>query len=334
MEYPHLKPGMGYPHLRPGMRYPPPSRPGMGYPHLRPGMRYPPPSRPGQGTPPSSRPGWDTPPVEVWTETQSENITFPHPLDAGGKKKLSISWTISFNGAMELAACARTQSTNFISLFLHIYLNIYNISHLEVIFFAYLTQKQAYILGKINKSCKLQCYTFQVFSTNGYEVISWCQTESHSFQLNITRTDTEYHTGLCLAAPEHLFVVSGSMFTDEHMTMHSSVTVPVQWRFFPYVFFESTHITGCIQMEQMTALPRQRRLKLSTFFWKIFHFIAFEDLKINNFEGYLTRKFPYFGKYFDFLSRDYKSFVPFECKLYTFKIIFHSCHERRNTLSL
>ena len=42
--------------------------------------------------------GWDTPPphpdlewgnpppVEVWTDTQSENITFPHPSDAGCNK--------------------------------------------------------------------------------------------------------------------------------------------------------------------------------------------------------------------------------------------------------
>ena len=69
------------------------------------------PSRPGQGgtqgTPhpdlslctPLPHPdlGWGTPPVqtcdgvpppppvEVWADTQSENITFPHPSDAGGK---------------------------------------------------------------------------------------------------------------------------------------------------------------------------------------------------------------------------------------------------------
>ena len=41
----------------------PPFRPGMGYPPPRPLMGY--------------------PPVNVWTDTQSENITFPHPLDVG-----------------------------------------------------------------------------------------------------------------------------------------------------------------------------------------------------------------------------------------------------------
>ena len=39
----------------------------MGYPHL----------------------GWGTPPpVEVWTEKQTENSTFPHPSDADGNKRL------------------------------------------------------------------------------------------------------------------------------------------------------------------------------------------------------------------------------------------------------
>ena len=57
---------------------------------------YPPPSRPGWGTPhhpdltgvppPPSRLDWSTPPpVEVWTDKQTENSTFPHPSDAGGK---------------------------------------------------------------------------------------------------------------------------------------------------------------------------------------------------------------------------------------------------------
>ena len=52
-----------------------PSSPGWGHT-----LGYPPPqSRPGMGHPP--------PPVKVWTDTQSENITFPHPSDAGGKKR-------------------------------------------------------------------------------------------------------------------------------------------------------------------------------------------------------------------------------------------------------
>ena len=100
---PPSRPGQGVP------RVPPSSRPSRGYP------RYPPtiqtwPGIPqvlphpdlGWGTPhhpdldrgspgyPPHHPdlGWGNtpPPVEVWTDTQSENITFPHPSDAGGKK--------------------------------------------------------------------------------------------------------------------------------------------------------------------------------------------------------------------------------------------------------
>ena len=67
----------GYPpSIQTWLGYPPPSRPGQG--------TLPPPSRPDWGTPPS-RPGWDTPPpIEVWTDKQTENSTFPHPSDAGG----------------------------------------------------------------------------------------------------------------------------------------------------------------------------------------------------------------------------------------------------------
>ena len=57
----------------------PPAKPGMGYPPARPGMGYPP--------YPDLRWGRPPPPVEVWTDTQSENITFPHPSDAGGNKR-------------------------------------------------------------------------------------------------------------------------------------------------------------------------------------------------------------------------------------------------------
>ena len=48
---------------------PSPSRPGWSYP--------PPPIQTWLGYPPS--------PVEVWTDKQTENSTFPHPSDAGGK---------------------------------------------------------------------------------------------------------------------------------------------------------------------------------------------------------------------------------------------------------
>ena len=56
---------------------------------------------------------------------------------------------------MESAVCARTQSTNFILLLLHIYLNIYIILHLEVIFHI-LDLKQGYIISVINKYFKYQ----------------------------------------------------------------------------------------------------------------------------------------------------------------------------------
>ena len=32
--------------------------------------------------------GWVPPPPQLWTNTQSENITFRHPSDAGGKNIL------------------------------------------------------------------------------------------------------------------------------------------------------------------------------------------------------------------------------------------------------
>ena len=78
---------------RPGWGTPPPSRYGRGTPLLhhpelagvppstiQTWFGYPPPPRP-------SRPGWGTPPpVEVWTNKQTENSTFPHPSVAGGKK--------------------------------------------------------------------------------------------------------------------------------------------------------------------------------------------------------------------------------------------------------
>ena len=52
---------------------------------------YPLPFRLGQGTPSPTIQTWlgypPPPPVEVWTEKQTENSTFPHPSDAGGKNK-------------------------------------------------------------------------------------------------------------------------------------------------------------------------------------------------------------------------------------------------------
>ena len=52
---------------------------------------------------------------------------------------------LSINGVTD---CARIQSTKFISLFSHMYLSIYGISHLEVIFYIF-SPKQAYILDVI-----------------------------------------------------------------------------------------------------------------------------------------------------------------------------------------
>ena len=83
------RPNQGAPHLvmvggtpsSHGGGVPPPSRPGPGGvpPTIQPWLGYPPPSRPDRGTPN---------PVEVWTDKQSENSTFAHPSDAGGKYKL------------------------------------------------------------------------------------------------------------------------------------------------------------------------------------------------------------------------------------------------------
>ena len=87
------------------------------------------------------------------------------------------------------------------------------------------------------------------------------------------------------------------------------------------LLYESTHITGCIQMEGMTCLSRQKSENL-ILFWKIFNFYFFvseDNDTINIFEGYLTCKCPYFGKYFYFLSRDNKSFVPLNASFALFK---------------
>ena len=39
------------------------------------------------GVPPLPRPGTGYPPLEVWTDKQTENSTFPHPSDADDKNK-------------------------------------------------------------------------------------------------------------------------------------------------------------------------------------------------------------------------------------------------------
>ena len=92
MGYPLPRPEMGYPPLRPGMGYPRPSRPEMGSPLPRPEMGYPP-SWPEMGYPPTQT--WDGVPPHLDLEQgtspprkcgQTENITFSHPSDAGGKK--------------------------------------------------------------------------------------------------------------------------------------------------------------------------------------------------------------------------------------------------------
>ena len=59
----------------------------MGYPLSRPRMGYLPPVQTWNGVLRHPDMRWGTPPplpVEVWTDTQSENITLPHPSDAGG----------------------------------------------------------------------------------------------------------------------------------------------------------------------------------------------------------------------------------------------------------
>ena len=63
---------------------PPPSGPGWGTPHHPDlaGVPPPSPSRPDRDTPYPPPP---TPRVDVWTDKQTENSTFPHPSDADGK---------------------------------------------------------------------------------------------------------------------------------------------------------------------------------------------------------------------------------------------------------
>ena len=65
-----------------GLGTPSPSRPGMEYTLQLDGVPPPPPPGPGMGYPPRPDPGLP-PPIEVWTDKQNENSTFPHPSGAG-----------------------------------------------------------------------------------------------------------------------------------------------------------------------------------------------------------------------------------------------------------
>ena len=84
----------------------PPSRPGMGYPRPDLGWGTPPPTDLGQGTPltkpgtgcPPPRSGMGYPPPRKCEQT--ENITFPHPSDAGGKYESQISLILFFFSRM------------------------------------------------------------------------------------------------------------------------------------------------------------------------------------------------------------------------------------------
>ena len=92
--------------------YSPPPRPGWGVPLPRSGQEgYPLPRSERGGTPfpdldggyflqkgwgyPPPIGGWGTPPPQVWIDTQTENITFPHPSDAGGKYKVFLCFSFS-----------------------------------------------------------------------------------------------------------------------------------------------------------------------------------------------------------------------------------------------
>ena len=65
--------GLGYPPARTGV--PPPPQPGLRYPQKGPEMR-------------DLERTWDWGIPRVWTDKQTENITFPNPSDAGGNKCL------------------------------------------------------------------------------------------------------------------------------------------------------------------------------------------------------------------------------------------------------
>ena len=75
----------------------PPSRPGMGYLPSRDKMGYPPPVQTWDGVPPSHR------------CEQTENITFPHPLDAGGNDHFG-NWQREICVAIHISCTYQTLS--------------------------------------------------------------------------------------------------------------------------------------------------------------------------------------------------------------------------------
>ena len=111
----------GYPPPRSGNWVPPPGA-GKGVPPTwtwkggtpGPGKGVPPTWTWEGGTPPG--PGKGLPPlipspIEVWADTQSETITFPHPSDAGGKngkKSSSQTWQI-LPWVLPTLVCTRRQ---------------------------------------------------------------------------------------------------------------------------------------------------------------------------------------------------------------------------------
>ena len=78
----------------------------------------------------------------------------------------------------------------------------YNISHLEVIFHIFYTE--TYFIVIISKYCKYQMLQISHFSTNGHEL---CQTQSHSFRLNITRGKDSQENSLICRKARHPFAV-------------------------------------------------------------------------------------------------------------------------------
>ena len=85
-----------------------------------------------------------------------------------------------FNGHV-ISSLYKTQSTNFISLFLHNYMPICNSSLAEVIFYIFGTKtSKNHLIKLINiaNTRYLRCCTFQLISTNGHEVYALPGTRS------------------------------------------------------------------------------------------------------------------------------------------------------------
>ena len=85
---------------------------------------------------------------------------------------MSINWNVSLSISyylmgMKSADCAKTQTKNFISLFLHIYLFICNFSSAEVIFYIFGTKTGTnHLVLLIYIYCKYQIPKMLYFSTN------------------------------------------------------------------------------------------------------------------------------------------------------------------------